>query len=473
MRGPKAVLICLASLIAFDVHAADFLHIHPLASAQSIIAARGAVNEPAHEIVYRIEGAEPETVKVDLAQDFNAVAREGRIAIYDYALKRILTIDGKSRIFRNTSLYGWIDFRYAESYNRRYERKLLANLKVGGSDSILEPFWAQSELQVMDPEDGIPTIERSQDSSGAINFRFSGATVASYVPSQQRLSQEDQSRFEKFLRENAPLHPTIIKDILASGFFPQRLTFKYSPMTKKPDAVWTLQSVSSAEAIYPLHPADRPAPPDFGTRADSLRSLMPLIEAAVAGTAPRRRTVTAIRAEVEKELHDGKPFAASVTMLELTGQYGQQVTGCSSEDQCHSIKQIFEASKIDPRTTQLIGALGPAKKGYTAAIETLRKMNRDDLSNAYVLDEFLANDLSESDHLDEALPLFANAIRGNPYLAGYYKDLGDVFRERFDPTTAWLFYDLGRALGGGEDAPVISGITDREKDLEKKYPQFF
>ena len=64
-------------------------------------------------------------------------------------------------------------------------------------------------------------------------------------------------------------------------------------------------------------------------------------------------------------------------------------------------------------------------------------------------------------------------MRGDPYVAGYYKDLGDLFRQSFEPAEAWLCYDLGRVLPGGPSAPVINTINGHEAQLAAKLPQFF
>jgi hypothetical protein len=100
-------------------------------------------------------------------------------------------------------------------------------------------------------------------------------------------------------------------------------------------------------------------------------------------------------------------------------------------------------------------------------------MRRDDLLNAYVVDEFLANCLVEANQAEQALPLFATAIKGNPYLAGYYKDMGDAFRFSFQPEQAWLLYDIGRELPGSETAPVIAQMNAYEAHLAQAHPEFF
>jgi hypothetical protein len=100
-------------------------------------------------------------------------------------------------------------------------------------------------------------------------------------------------------------------------------------------------------------------------------------------------------------------------------------------------------------------------------------IDRAGVSNGYVIDDFLGNTLVDANRGADAIPLLNNAVRGNPYLGGYYKDFGDLFRKSFRADLAWLFYDLGRELPGGSGAPVISIINGYEGFLEKKVPQFF
>ena len=97
----------------------------------------------------------------------------------------------------------------------------------------------------------------------------------------------------------------------------------------------------------------------------------------------------------------------------------------------------------------------------------MRALKRDDVDNPYVVDEFLANSLIAARHPADAAPLFVAAIRGNPYMPAYYKDLGDLYLISFRPALAWLCYDLGRALPGSAQAPVISKMNDYEAQLAK------
>ncbi len=90
-----------------------------------------------------------------------------------------------------------------------------------------------------------------------------------------------------------------------------------------------------------------------------------------------------------------------------------------------------------------------------------------------MVDDFLANDLIQAGRPGNALPLFAAAIKANPYMPGYYKGMGDAYRHGFEPVLAWLCYDMGRSLPGSDKTSVMSAMNDYEAELAKKYPQFF
>jgi len=73
----------------------------------------------------------------------------------------------------------------------------------------------------------------------------------------------------------------------------------------------------------------------------------------------------------------------------------------------------------------------------------------------------------------EILSMFASAIRGNPYVPTFYKDLGDYFARQYRSDLAWLCYDLGRQLPDANATPVLPSITNLEKRFAADFPQFF
>jgi hypothetical protein len=452
--------------------AADFAKIGPLAPAAGLVAARQVLQEPALELDYKVAGGTaPGEITVDLASNFTTLLQDTNIYIYDYTLARLIALDDKTHRFNNTSLYGIVDFWINETANRRYQRGLLGAMSV--KSDTLDPFWVQSELHVIDAEDGTPAIERRKDKDGTVRFFYRGAEVASYAPSKQTLTAEEGARLARFLKAYASLHPTIVDDIVKSGAVPERLSFVSQPKGTKTETVWTLQSATEVKAAYPLYASARVPAPDLADVPAPVAALLPAMKAALAGQAPGKRSVEDFRAATQKALADGHALQAMLLVMESSEEYGQPDMNCTSGADCGMLKKVGDAVRADSRSRQLGAALQPAKDQLETAIKTLREMKRDDLSNAYMLDDFAANNLIAAGRSDEAIPLFAAAIKGNPAMAGFYKDMGDAYRAGFDPTTAWLLYDLGRALPGAADAKVISSITEYEAQLAKAHPEFF
>jgi len=323
----------LAMAVLAPAQAADFSRIGPLAPAASILAARPALREPALEFVYRVEGGNrPGTTTLDLARDFIA-AREadGTVRIHDFALRRIIVADATHHGFTNGSLYGLVDFLRAETYNRRQERILFEKVHVADATKYFAPFWVQSELQILDPEDGTPDLVRRED-AGGVHFSYDGVEIASYTRSKQVLTPDQGVMLRKFLAFNSSLHPRIIQDIVGSGYLPQHLSVTLPPMWKKPAAVWTLQSAAAVEAAYPLTADATPglAP----SQPPPLADVLPLMQAAVAGRAPGLHSAADYRAAIETAFAQGRNFQAALTAFEFILQYGAPAAGCAPSANC-------------------------------------------------------------------------------------------------------------------------------------------
>lgn len=468
--------LCFAGLLAIaPASAAELSQIGPLASGKSLLAARAQIKEDGVETTVKMTGGDkPDTVTLDIAEDFAVAYHVTNGTIYDFAQRRLLVLDDKARTVRNASLYAYVDFAVSETANRRMQRGALKTVKVTGDTAMLDPFWVQSELHIMAPQDGSPIIVRRADKDGSVHFSYDKKEVASYSLSKQVLTKAQSATLAKYLRYASTLHPTIIDEIAASGRMPSRIAFDQPPMRKLPQAVWVFEKPIVVKSVYPVRDGIKPdaAPTGSDVGSTTVRDLLPVMQSAITGNAPGRKSAADFHAAIDAAMNKKKFFQAAVLGFEFNLQYGAAEADCAAP--CHSLKDVFAAANADPRTQVLVKALQPANADeLEASIKALTDLKRDDLSNPYMIDDFLANDLSESGHNTEALPLFANAIKGNPYLAGYYKDLGDVFRRSFSPDLTWLCYDLGRMLPGGANAPVIGHVTEQEAELVKAYPEFF
>ena len=155
-------------------------------------------------------------------------------------------------------------------------------------------------------------------------------------------------------------------------------------------------------------------------------------------------------------------------------QYGRSANDCTTGPRdvpCHDADDLNERLASDARAARLYKAQLAQSKDPKLALELWRGLTRSDVTNAYVIDVFVANLLSSSDRA-QAAAAFGRAIRGNPYLGSVYKDLGDFFLRGARVDLAWLCYDLGRSLPGGGGGPLAS-VDGLELRLAQAYPDFF
>lgn len=448
-QGMRVLGAILAVAFVCGARAADWKQTGPLGSSASLVAARDAA-QSAFEAEYRIEGdRDAETVTIDIADGVAMLTRDRHISIFDYGQKRFIDLDDAAHKFRNDSWYAVVDSWIRSTAQARARR--LA--KEPGFD----PFWVQSELHVMDARDGVPEIVRNAAADGTVHDFYAGPEVATFKPSEHRLSAEEARRFGRFLASYSALHPKIVADIVASGAVPVRLSYLVQAGDKTVNSVWTLQSFAEVKAVSPLQ---RPATLDLTGRPELASGLLGIVGAAIGGAAPGKRNAAAFETLIAKALAKRRPFQALLLALERDAQYG------ACQKPCRATKRIEAAAKRDRRTAAL-----DEKLPLDQAIASLKTMKRGDLTDAVLLDARLGHVLLQAGHVDEALPVLAGALRADPYLPGPYLDLGNAYRAQGDSLTAWLFYDLGRALPGGADA--LKGVTAFEDRMAKTHPELF
>ncbi|HTQ12245.1 MAG TPA: hypothetical protein VMH86_00110 [Rhizomicrobium sp.] len=448
---------------------ADFTLIGPLADAKAIRAARPALTEPALEFTVKQTGGDgSETRTVDLAGDFTVDYGDTSGTLTDYALRRVVALDDKAKTFRNYSLYATVDFDMLETANRRYQRGALGALNLAGKTHALDAYWVQAELKIVDPQDGAPALVRRRAKDGSVHFLLAGQDVASYALSKAALTGAQSASLAHYLRMASGLHPAIIAEIQASGRLPARVAFAMPPMRKAPAAQWIFGAGRAVKAVYPLREG---TPLDAAGEAGTLAPLVPLMQAALAGAAPGKRSAADYDAAIAGAMTKRSYFPAFILAMEKRLQYGA-AAACAGSD-CPTLADVVKAAGADPRTDALKTALAARGEALAGAIATLAAMKRDDLSDPWMLDDFLANTYVEAGEPVRALPLFESALRANPYIPGFYKDLGDAYRQAWQPNLAWFCYDTGRALPGGAESEVLSHITALEADIARKHPEFF
>jgi hypothetical protein len=299
----------------------------------------------------------------------------------------------------------------------------------------------------------------------------SGEDVANFRLSNTTLDPREAAGFVHFLLSYTSLHPVIVKALNEAGRLPAYFAYAYSRGGQRGGDIWTLKSFERVSGTYPL-PADYR--PEARIDSPAVNPLMPrMLDAIAKRSAPR--SLASLRGAFENALTQPQLLQAYLFYLEMLLQYGQGALACpEGAGHCTPSTQIAAKLSVDPGVASLLEASKAEAAGdLKRALELRLAVKHDGLSDSYVLDDLVGNTYAENGDYVSAVPLIARAVAGNPFIAAYYKDLGDVFAGDFDSFNAWILYDLARALPGGENAPVVDGVTANERALAAAYPQFF
>jgi len=420
-----------------------------------------------------------------------AVTETGTLtSVYDFRLRRILQLDTGNRRFINRSAYSIAGFSDYELHNRQMLKGILA---AGGADvlkaapaSIVDEFWIETDLYHSKNPAAVAGAAVARSERG-FTVEYGGQTVAGFQPAEQRFADAIRENFYRALRHVVVLHPGIIAEMRKTARLPQELTYtSWRPMQDRKQKKLSLVAIDDIEFDYPLTPDYVPVLDDTLSAAFRTQHAPLVIQALKGEATDPRATVDAYKRAISASLSGGQNLDAALLTLEMTLALPED---CNSQSEvCDLVQDTFSKTQQDPAVVALLIAKDQEhKKQYQAAVETLRGIPRAELRYGHILDLFIANDIvsayqgrmataREADKARFSADVrgyFAAALRGNPFLAGTYKDFGDFYFRQFNPQEAWFLWDAGRSLPGRKTPSLLDAIGVFERGLEQNYPWLF
>lgn len=481
-RGLATLFLALAlALLPASGRAAEIAG--PQLDAAGLRAARQAKPEAQLRLVFDFHDgkATPVPLIVLIGSDYVDISEGERETLYDFRLRRRLSLDRTARVFANFSLYGDVAFRQFELGKRVTLAAMFGGESSGEPLPLgLQPFWLESDLGVASGAKHEPVIERDTLADGAMRFRLDGEEVALFAPASEAVPAELRRSFARFLRLHLPIHPDILAAIALDGRLPQRLVLVRAAAGERRPIGLVLRAATLPKGDYPL-PADFAPRPLAGQASDaealSLRGLLPIMLDTAAGRHGAPRPLADYRRAVDQALGRGQTFAATLVLAEAALQYGAAAGECAPGlgwiFPCRDAEELGRKLAADPRAALFYRAQTAEPKDPAAAAALWADLKHDDVANGYVIDAFLADRLSASGHREDAMGAFSRALHGNPYLAGVYKELGDHFLRASRTELAWICYDFGRVLPGRSTSDPLAAVDALEDDLAAAFPQFF
>ncbi len=304
-------------------------------------------------------GAKPETVTLDIAEDYAVSYRETGGTIYDFALRRILVLDDKARTDRNSSLYAYVDFAVYETANRRAQRALMKDIKSdGGATPHARPVLGAVRAAC----DGAArrlahhTCARA-DKDGSVHFSYDKKEVASYALSKQAMTKAESATLAKYLRftASAASHHHRRNRGQRADAVAHRLRPAADAQT--PAGRVGVREAAGGEGVYPIRAGIKPDITVSGTdrgldgRARSSARHAGGDRGQRAGAQERGRFSSFHRRRDGQEA----AFPGHGAGVRVQSAYGMAAADCVAP--CHSLKDVFTAANADPRAQALVKSL--------------------------------------------------------------------------------------------------------------------
>jgi len=390
---------------------------------------------------------------------FFSVKENSLERIYDFKKKRIHYVDHQAKTRTEISLFSDLAFRIAELQSRIVMAEAVQRAGEKGPDNL----YTLESLFGLEGEKPPVHLEEQKSDDGLVVLREQGEILAQ-IQLGKDTPEPKNELFEKFLIYDHSLHPLIRRRILAETRIPKEFRYRLQNLISQDEFIVHLKDFKTREDEGFKIPADYVLSSNRPGALPESAALDGVIQ--LAKDKSFKHSKDWFWGEAEAAFSKKDYLNAALYYLEYGLQSGDQA-GASAEMQKVTVYQ----SK-DTELDRFLRSLGVAGKEQAArAIEELQKLDRTKIERGHVIDLMIANQKAVLGEYEAAAQILIGALKSNPFLAGAYKDLGDLFYGQLDMASAWRCWDFARELEPKHF--MLEPISEYEKELIKNYPEFF
>jgi hypothetical protein len=395
------------------------------------------------------------SLDVVLAGKLLRVQSATETTFFDLEKRRRVVVDNSAKTQVNYSLYDIVGFRLAELRNRDMLGKALAAAKI--DQAVMSTTDSEHILSIQ--EKASSPLQAKTDNADEVFWDGPKEMFRRSLQSTP-VSADDARMFAKVFRYMVGGHPQILEALAKSNAIPSQLRMtSYAVFGLTTHSITVKSVVASENAPLDLPAlAPRKASP-LSDPIDQVLDRVAAFEAAELNVARQRNLDE--RADALKEGRMLEAFLASIEWALMTGDALPAFTN----EQRAQLQSDVATKKVN---TALAAR---SKEDFTEAIKIFEEARGAAGKKAYILKIFEANNRATLGDPVAAQKLFVEVLAANPYIAGVYKDLGDLLFRSFDTPRAWRSWDIGRRI-----APKFANfgpLNQYENSLAANYPDFF
>ncbi len=399
-----------------------------------------------------------EDYKVVLAPTWFAVTKKDKTTIYDFARKKMISVDDSTRTYGVTDLHAMGYFRVMESQNRKMLGSALAKASV---KDMFPAFATECSLGIVLPDSPKRQIQETKTSQSE-KFNFDGKEVASVTYSNYTPESQNENSYRRFLVYCTNLHPQILQSVLSVKKLPSEIAYETNGV-KSPGGE---DKVDMRLLGKPIPTTDKmPLPQGYTEKYSEL--IAPIVKALdKLGKSPQIPD----SAQLSEFVNAAKSRGNCLDGFLAVNEQGWMAPLAPTV--IEDAKSLRLGLTTEPQARIFVENSNPQNKEQLArAVENLEKIDRTKLQKSEALDVLIANDLQGLGRQKEAQECMAAALTKNPLLVSAYIDLFGMLCTAWNPTDAWQSYDSAKQIN--PDYERVKQIQGLELKLEKDYPTLF
>jgi len=399
--------------------------------------------------------------------------------IQDFVTSRTLTrvpaLDGP--VMRNEPFVSHVH-RQMNTFAYYTEGGTLEEVTGPGGTSF-DRFWIEAAMGVRLGEaqlistmtdEAVTEVRRSAEGSPVLTHRDDGLGAGRAA-----------ALFRGWLQHAVPIHPDALATLNAETGIPEAFSFLvFSPSS--PDGrreSWTRLSSHEDEAAFPWPEGLSPARADSYQIDDPAvrRLLQAGLEAAARPSAtPEEADFLAAAEAAQRRAH---PSGAYLALYQISHHRGP-CRADSTSRVCGRMSQVTASGIGNAGFEALMGGISRMQSDRAAALNVLKDhLHRDGLEGAaanLLAAQALAALRSTQPTAFPELnlqALFANAAVADPYAPLAFWHAGRFIASQSDVETAWLLFDIARALPASRSLPPSREAVAMSEQLQTLAPGFF
>ena len=387
--------------------------------------------------------------------------------VYNFKTCRVRASDPKTATWSDTSLYAMIGFRVKEYQNRMHLADAVNKVVDPQMTLDDDEFMMQTLFGIKPPKNGQPatatTAVKKTTRDGFDIYSYNGKECARVKYSNREIPESLRPVFERFLIYAFTMHPDVRREIVKSGKVPAEMALNWQSIGTVTKNEYTLTD-SRLGGAPEKWPGENEMMTDVGD--DKMK-------AAFAAARDEKQFALSKNEQQTGEYIDSR-VAAGVPLDALLAAMEYQLQTGDQDAAVRWLSKYKGPFFHDPKCNLYFASMVPAGNNQKRNKEELAMVDiidRQGLEKACVLDIQRGDLLMYMGRDEEAHAAFLAALKGNPFIAGVWKDLGDLYDKSSETQLAWACWDTARRLYPKHF--MLRDVDDLERGLRKNLPEFF